>query len=132
MLELLGPLGPLLAAIVLVSLALGLPVVLVLLIRFLWQGQVPLGRSKELDKLVWQLHRIASSLEQERSLSFPAQQPGTAPPGVRVVAQQQQQPVAAAPVTAPAATATAATATPGAPGTEAPQHHAGVNSMFGF
>lgn len=125
--ELLGPLGPLLAAIVLVSLALGLPVVMVLLIRFLWQGQVPLGRSKELDKLVWQLHRIASSLEQERSLSLPAQQAGTASPGVRVVAQQQQQPVAAATVTAPAAAAT-----PGTPGTETPQHHAGVNSMFGF
>jgi hypothetical protein len=68
---------PLLITIVLGTLAIGLPIVMVLAIRFLWDRNVHLGRSKELEKLIWQLHRIASAMEHQMNLSFPAVQPGT-------------------------------------------------------
>lgn len=64
-------------SIVLGTLAIALPIVFVLLIRFLWDRNVNLGRSKELEKLIWQLHRIASAMEHQMNLSFPAVQPGT-------------------------------------------------------
>lgn len=67
----------LLLTIVLGTLAIGLPIVFVLLIRFLWDRSVNLARSKELEKLIWQLHRIASAMEHQMNLSFPAVQPGT-------------------------------------------------------
>src|SRR5579862_9555102 len=57
----LTPLDSILLTIVLATLAVGLPVVLVMSIRLLWDRNVNLGRSKELDKLIWQLHRIASA-----------------------------------------------------------------------
>jgi hypothetical protein len=72
-----APLDSLLLTIVLATLAVGLPIVMVLAIRFLWDRNVSLGRSKEMDKLTWQLHRIASAMEHQMNLSFPAVQPGT-------------------------------------------------------
>ena len=74
------PLDPLLVTIVLATLAIGLPILVVLSIRFLWDRNLNLGRSKELEKLIWQLHRIASAMEHQMSLSFPAVQPGTEEP----------------------------------------------------
>lgn len=62
---------PLLVTIVLATLAIGLPILFVLAIRFLWDRNLNLGRSKELEKLIWQLHRIASAMEHQMSLSFP-------------------------------------------------------------
>ncbi|MGB2627430.1 MAG: hypothetical protein WAK20_11630 [Candidatus Acidiferrum sp.] len=70
-------LDALLLSIVFGTLAIGLPIVFVLLIRFLWDRNLNLGRSKELEKLIWQLHRIASAMEHQMNLSFPAVQPGT-------------------------------------------------------
>jgi hypothetical protein len=149
----LTPLDPLLVTIVLATLAIGLPILVVLSIRFLWDRNLNLGRSKELEKLIWQLHRIASALEHQMKLSFPAVQPGTEER--RDLAYLQQlgaQPTAATPsVASPiAAAATPATHQPGVqrpvtvaqqgsvpspvprePSVEAPRH-AGVNSMFGF
>jgi hypothetical protein len=150
-------LDPLLVTIVLATLAIGLPILVVLSIRFLWDRNLNLGRSKELEKLIWQLHRIASALEHQMNLSFPAVQPGTEEP--RDLAYLQHlgaQPTAATPTVAipSAATATTAAHQPGeqqsvtpppaaqqAPvpppvprepsSTETP-HRAGVNSMFGF
>src|SRR5579864_5592118 len=140
----LPPLDALLVTIVLGTLAIGLPILVVLSIRFLWDRNVKLGRSKELEKLIWQLHRIASAMEHQMNLSFPAVQPGTEEP--RDLAYLQQlaaQPTAATPsVATPSAAATAATpatdqpaAQPPAlerraPSAEAPR--AGVNSMFGL
>jgi hypothetical protein len=149
----LTPLGPLLVTIVLATLAIGLPILVVLSIRFLWDRNLNLGRSKELEKLIWQLHRIASALEHQMNLSFPAVQPGTE--GPRDLAYLQQlgaQPTAATPSVAipSAAAATPATDQPGVqqpvtvaqqgsvpspvprePFAEGPRH-TGVNSMFGF
>lgn len=71
---------PLLVNIVLWILAIGLPILIVLCARFLWDRNVSLGRSKELEKLIWQLHRIASALEHQMNLSFPTVQPGTEDP----------------------------------------------------
>jgi hypothetical protein len=71
------PLDLLLITIVLATLAVGLPIFFVLAIRFLWDRNLNLGRSKELEKLIWQLHRIASAMEHQMNLSFPAVQPGT-------------------------------------------------------
>jgi hypothetical protein len=152
----LTPLEALLVTIVLATLAISLPILVVLAIRFLWDRNLNLGRSKELEKLIWQLHRIASALEHQMNLSFPAVQPGTEEP--RDLAYLQQlaaQPSAASPsVAAPsAAAATPATHQPGVqqpattppvvqqasvpppvlrePSAETPRR-AGVNSMFGF
>jgi hypothetical protein len=148
----LAPLDPLLVTIVLATLAIGLPILVVLSIRFLWDRNLNLGRSKELEKLIWQLHRIASALEHQMNLSFPAVQPGMEEP--RDLAYLQQlgaQPTAATPsVASPIAAAATPTHQPGVqqpvtvaqqgsvpspvprePSVEAPRH-AGVNSMFGF
>jgi len=138
----LTPLDSLLFRIVLGTLAIGLPILVVLSIRFLWDRNLNLGRSKELEKLIWQLHRIASAMEHQMNLSFPAVQPGTEEP--RDLAYLQQlaaQPTAATPsVATPSAAATPpATEQPAAqqpalerraPSAEAPR--AGVNSMFGL
>lgn len=69
-----------LVTIILGTLALGLLAVIVLLIRFLWDRNLSLGKSKDLDKLIWQLHRIASAMEHQNNLSFPPVQPGTEEP----------------------------------------------------
>jgi len=148
----LSPLDSLLLNIVLVTLAVGLPIVVVLSIRFLWDGKVNLGRSKELEKLIWQLHRIASAMEHQMNLSFPAVQPGTAEP--RDLAYLQQPAAQATAATAGRATASAAAPTtaadpsaPQQPAVEQPAtsepalerrapsaegQRAGVNSMFGL
>lgn len=73
-------LDSLLLTIVLATMAIGLPVLMVLSIRFLWDRDLKLGHSKQLEKLIWQLHRIASTLEHQMNLSFPAVQPGTEEP----------------------------------------------------
>ena len=87
-----------LVTIVLITLAIGLPVVMVLLIRFLWDRNLNLGRSKDLDKLIWQLHRIASALEHHMNLSFPPVQPGTEEPrDLAYLKQTAVEPNAAAP-----------------------------------
>jgi len=144
-----------LPTIVLATLAIGLPILLVLSIRFLWDRNLNLGRSKELEKLIWQLHRIASALEHQMNLSFSPVQPGTEEP--RDLAYLQQlpaQPTAATPsvATPNSAAATPATSQPPVqqpstpppaaqqasppplerrdPSAEAPR--AGVNSMFGI
>lgn len=134
------PLDSLLFGIVLATLAIGLPILVVLSIRFLWDRNLNLGRSKELEKLIWQLHRIASAMEHQMSLSFPAVQPGTEEP--RDLAYLQQlaaQPTAATAAPQPAVQQSA-TPPPAAqqaslpalerrePSVEVPR--AGVNSMF--
>jgi len=135
----LGTLDPLLTTIVLATLAIGLPILVVLSIRFLWDRSLNLGRSKELEKLIWQLHRIASALEHKMDLSFPAVQPGTEEPRdlafLRpIVAQppaaQQlgvQQPVTPQPA---AQQLTVPSPGPQQPSAEVQRH--GVNSMFGL
>ena len=150
-----GPLDPLLITIVLATLAIGLPILMVLSIRFLWDRSLNLGRSKELEKLIWQLHRIASAMEHQMNLSFPAVQPGTEE--ARDLAFLQQPTAATGAVSTPAAAAPAAplrgAQQPVAPQPAAQQpsvqqptapqpgsqqsspevpRHAGVNSMFGF
>jgi hypothetical protein len=140
--------------IILATLAIGLPILVVLSIRFLWDRKLNLGRSKELEKLIWQLHRIASAMEHQMNLSFPAVQPGTEEP--RDIAYLQQlaaQPTTAAPsIATPSAAVLSAsdqptvqqpvTPEPAAqqaslprlerrgPSSDAPR--AGVNSMFGL
>jgi len=138
----LGTLDPLLTTIVLATLAIGVPILVVLSIRFLWDRNLNLGRSKELEKLIWQLHRIASALEHKMDLSFPAVQPGTEEPRdlafLRPLVSQPpaaQQPDVSRAVTAPNAAATAQQPTvpslgPQQPSTEVQRH--GVNSMFGL
>ncbi len=141
---------PLLVTIVLATLAIGLPILFVLAIRFLWDRNLNLGRSKELEKLIWQLHRIASAMEHQMSLSFPAVPPGTEEardiaflqqippqPKAATAAVATPSPAASAtnPAVQPSATAPAAPPQPAAPqlvlrdpSTEVPR--AGVNSMF--
>ena len=151
----LTPLDPLLVTIVLATLAIGLPILVVLSIRFLWDRNLNLGRSKELEKLIWQLHRIASALEHQMNLSFPAVQPGAEEPRDLAYLRLAAQPTAATPSVAIPSAAAATPAThqtgvqqpvppqpavqqasvppplPREPSAEAPRH-AGVNSMFGF
>src|SRR3974390_2752905 len=92
---------PLLVTIVLATLAIGLPILFVLAIRFLWDRSLNLGRSKELEKLIWQLHRIASAMEHQMNLSFPAVQPGTEEArDLAYVQPLSAQPAVAAPVVA--------------------------------
>jgi uncharacterized membrane protein len=151
----LTPLDSLLFSIVLGTLAIGLPILMVLSVRFLWDRNLNLGRSKELEKLIWQLHRIASAMEHQMNLSFPAVQPGTEEArDLAYLRQLAAQPTAATPgVAAPSGAApTPATDQPAAqqpvtpspaaqqaslpaierrdPSAEAPR--AGVNSMFGM
>ena len=132
-------------SIVLATLAIGLPILFILAIRFLWDRNLKLSRSKDLEKLIWQLHRIATALEHQRSLPSTPVQPGTEEPRDLVYLQQPPaQPTAATPnVATPQAVAAAptpATGQPAAqqasppalerrdPSTQAPR--AGVNSMF--
>ncbi|MGC1617018.1 MAG: hypothetical protein WA765_00870 [Candidatus Acidiferrum sp.] len=130
-------------SVVLATLAIGLPILFVLAIRFLWDRQLHLGRSKDLEKLIWQLHRIATALEHQLSLPSTPVQPGTEEPRDLIYLQQlQTQPTAPAPsATTPQAAAAAAAAAPTspAPGQPAAQQpgaqqppRAGVNSMFGM
>jgi hypothetical protein len=153
MIQSLATLDSLFFNIVLATLAIGLPIIVVLSIRFLWDRNLNLGRSKELEKLIWQLHRIASAMEHQMNLSFPAVQPGTEEP--RDIAYLQQlaaQPTTAPSVATPSAAALSVSDQPTvqqpvtlppaaqqaslpalerrAPSSEAPR--AGVNSMFGL
>jgi len=143
---------PLLLNIVLIILAVGLPIVFILAIRFLWDRNLQLGRSKELEKLIWQLHRIATALEHQMNLSFPAVQPGTE--DSRDVAFLKPLPGHANPAAPVAASAAAAlSSAPQSPQPTAPPvteqptlpapllrepsaddlpRRAGVNSMFGL
>lgn len=105
-----GPDGVLLT-IVLATLAVGLPIVFVLAIRFLWDRSLSLGRSKDLEKLIWQLHRIASAMEHQMNLSFPAVQPGTEEPqDLAYLRQMEAKPIAPTVAPAPAAAVAAAAA----------------------
>jgi hypothetical protein len=149
------PLESLLFNVVLATLAIGLPILVVLSIRFLWDRNLNLGRSKELEKLIWQLHRIASAMEHQMNLTFPAVQPGTEEPRELAYLQQPAaQPAAAtrSVATPDAAAPTSATDEPAAqlPATPSPAaqqpspaalerrepsgepRRAGVNSMFGI
>ena len=143
---------PFLVNFVLITLAIGLPILIALSIRFLWDRSLQLGRSKELEKLIWQLHRIATALEHQLNLSFPAVQPGTEDP--RDAALLKPLVVHANPTTSSAAPGGSAANATGAPALSppAPASHepslpasvlqepsvnelprrAGVNSMFGF
>jgi len=140
--------------IVLATLAIGLPILVVLSIRFLWDRNLNLGRSKELEKLIWQLHRIASAMEHQMKLSFPAVQPGTEEPHDLAYLQQLgPQPNAATPSIATSSAAPHATHQLGVQQPVTPQpaaqqasvplpalqeptagapRHGGVNSMFGL
>ena len=144
----LAPLAPLLYTLILVSLGIGLPIIVVLTIRFLWSGHLSLGRSRELDKLVWQLHRIASTLEQQNVQAFPVDQTAAQRSGAPVAAQSvapvtpaplAQTPAAQTPTPSATAaqaptTASPATRPPAVPTAPGPDEHprAGVNSMFGL
>jgi len=150
----LTPLDSLLVTFILATLTFGLPILVVLSIRFLWDRNLKLGRSRELEKLIWQLHRMASAMEHQMNLSFPAVQPGTEEPSDLAYLQQiAAQTKAATQSTATTSTAAAATEeqatkqpvtseqaaqqapfpplVPREPSAEAPRH-GGVNSMFGF
>jgi len=136
-------------SVVLATLAIGLPILFVLAIRFLWDRSLKLTRSKDLEKLIWQLHRIASALEHQLSLPSTPVQPGTEEPRDVIYLQQlPTQPIAPAPSVATpqalgaAASASASTsaaaqpvaqqsASPAQPSSQQPQRH-GVNSMFGM
>ena len=144
----------LLVTIVLATLAIGLPILMVLSIRFLWERTLNLGRSKELEKLIWQLHRIASAMEHQMNLSFPPVQPGTEEPrDIAYLQQLAMKPPAATPAIATPSAASAATPQPDKPQPPTPPpapqqapaplpplqepstevaHRAGVNSMFGL
>ena len=125
----------LLVTVVLATLAIGLPIVLVLSIRFLLDRNLNLGRSKELEKLIWQLHRIASAMEQQ--MKQPATQPAattqnvagsTAAPATPAthplrVEQPETPPVASQPVSV-------SQTAPREPSAQGERH--GVNSMFGL
>jgi hypothetical protein len=138
-----------------ITLGISVPIIAVLLIRFLWDRHVSVGRSRELDKLVWQLHRIASALEQQNSRAIPVEFVADAAPATHAPVTPASAPAAAAatPLSAPQAPAAPAPAAaqaqtpPAAPrpapqpaaahgqpaAVPAPQHQkAGVNSMFGF
>jgi hypothetical protein len=104
----LTPLDSLLITIVLATMAIGLPILMVLSIRFLWDRSLSLGHSKQLEKLIWQLHRIASALEHQMNLAFPAVQPGTEEP--RDLAYLQQ--IAAQPSSSTQNVAAPSAATP--------------------
>jgi hypothetical protein len=100
-----APLDSLLFTIVLATLAIGLPILVILSTRFLWDRKLNLGRSKELEKLIWQLHRIASAMEHQMNLSFPAVQPGTEEPHDLAYLENPAQPTAAPRVAAASAVA---------------------------
>lgn len=70
-----GAFGSLALAVAGLLLILGAPVIVALLIRALWYRHVYVGRSAELEKLIWQLHRIATALEQAQSTPAAVEQP---------------------------------------------------------
>jgi hypothetical protein len=125
-------------AILFITLGISVPIIAVLVIRFLWYRDMNIGRSRELDKLIWQLHRIASALEQQNASSLPADQQATERSATSVAAERPtaapaarpaaQTPSAPSPVAQTPAVKPPTTPAP-APG-ETPK--AGVNSMFGF
>jgi len=152
-----APLDSLLFTVVLATLAVGLQILVVLSTRFLWDRKLNLGRSKELEKLIWQLHRIASAMEHQMNLSFPAVQTGTGEPRDLAYLENPSQPTAAAQRVAAASAAAVPAPMPAAlqasaqqpvaqappaeeeslpalerrdPSVQAPR--AGVNSMFGL
>lgn len=59
----------------------GTPVLFYVAIRFLWYRHVYIGKSKELEKLIWQLHRIASALEAKQGIQPESELPATETPG---------------------------------------------------
>ena len=67
-----GPVFALALGLLVWMFVLGTPVLFALAIRFLWYRHVYVGRSAELEKLIWQLHRIASAME---ATSAPQSQP---------------------------------------------------------
>jgi len=116
---------PLLVNIVLLILAVGLPILIVLSARFLWDRTVNVGRSKELEKLIWQLHRIASALEHQMNLSFPSVQPGTE--DARDIAFLQPLTPQTKPTTSSVATPSTTTPTTATPSVATPSATASVN-----
>jgi cytoskeletal protein RodZ len=146
-----------LLTVVLATLAIGLPIFLVLAIFFLSDRNFKLGRSKELEKLIWQLQRIANAMEHQTKLPSPAAQlatqkspdatplepPATQPVTTRSVADSTAAAESATPPTHPvlpeqAQTPLAATQ-PAVVSETAPREpaaqgdrHGGVNSMFGL
>jgi hypothetical protein len=117
---------PTLVTIVLATLAIGLPIVFALAIRFLWERQLNLGRSKDLDKLIWQLHRIASAMEHQTNVSFPAVQPGTEEARDLAYLQQVQQPGVTKPASPPVRVAPPANPVPAQVAQPVPQAYAPV------
>ena len=124
----------LLLTVVLATLAIGLPIFLALSIRFLLDRNLSLGRSKEIEKLIWQLHRIASAMEQQ--MKQPAAQPPASTQNVAAItasavpatpATRVEQPEIPPVATQPASVSQSA---PREPSAEGERH--GVNSMFGF
>jgi hypothetical protein len=75
----LGPLTALALGAIVWLMLIGTPVLLVLAIRFLWYRHVYVGRSAELDKLIWQLHRVASALETQSATKQPTETPHASP-----------------------------------------------------
>jgi hypothetical protein len=136
----------LLVTVILVTLAIGLPILVVLSIVFLLDRNLNLGRSKELERLIWQLHRIASAMEQQVNLSSPAAPEGTEKPrgssdDVQQVATQPtattQNVAASAPAPATQSVrvkrqqASVPRPAPRKPSADG-EGHGGVNSMFGL
>jgi hypothetical protein len=83
-----GPLDPLMggafyfiSVVFMLFMFVALPVVAVLAIRFLWYRHVYVGRSAELEKLIWQLHRIASAMEAQQPHRPQSDLPLTETPG---------------------------------------------------
>ncbi len=140
MIQSLPSLAPLLITIVLATMAIGLPILTVLAIRFLLDRNLNLGRSRELEKLIWQLHRIASAMENQTNSSVPAAQPATEKPRDPANAQQPTtqsvtpSPSVAAQPAAPASAAQQAAASSPAPREPVAEGErpGGVNSMFGL
>lgn len=64
-----GALGSLALAIAALLIIIGAPVIVVLAIRALWYRHIYVGRSAELEKLIFQLHRIASALETQQPVA---------------------------------------------------------------
>jgi hypothetical protein len=75
----LAPLMFLAMTVTMVMLVFGAPVLIFVSIRFLWYRHIYIGRSKELEKLIWQLHRIASALEHRLEILPPDGKPTAAP-----------------------------------------------------
>ena len=110
---------------VLAILAVGLPILLVLAVRFFWDRSLHLGRSKELEKLIWQLHRIASAMEHQMNLTYPSVQPGTEELKDLAYLQRPAAPAAPAqPVVAPRASTPVTAKTPVPPAVAPPANEA--------